>query len=398
MSDGDLYSRLLLPKGHGYPLSHPQPFDDLPAESRTKGTEIGDVGVLTPNGSFDVFFNICRESDDPVNRFGVPYGFETVDLVPGDVASMASYHRSGSHVSNTTISKRRLDVNAGVQNNVFLPVGAGAEVEISTSSKRTAVLLLPDGASRTDLRFPDKFRDHALKHAKSWYDFLSSLGRTVDNGELYLVTGVDKSASWSVAAVENYTEDCTISLKLKAAQIGSAGASYVWEWETVARFADSGPRRPPGEDSGAKNQTVFLRGFRIAIPSLPWSKKTIAIPIVEPQSSANLTWFRTLFFRSPSHRTHTVVHGRSTGHDVLRDEEFEPIVYSPTTHRPYHPANAINKYLVTASSEVLAVVTHDSEWASVLGEDEDVPTDVELIRRICEKYSIGSTSGMSVIL
>ncbi|KAJ7096077.1 hypothetical protein C8R44DRAFT_684211, partial [Mycena epipterygia] len=180
MSDGDLYSRLLLTKRHGYPLSHPQPCDNLPEESRMKGIEIGDVGVLTPDGSFDVFFNICRESDDPVNRFGVPFGFVPVPLGPNDFTSWETYHPPGSHVSNTTISKRRLDVNAGVENN-------------------TAVLLLPDGASRTDLRFPDRFRDHALKHAKSWYNFLSGLGRTLENGELYLITGVDKSASWSVA-------------------------------------------------------------------------------------------------------------------------------------------------------------------------------------------------------
>ncbi|KAJ7306787.1 hypothetical protein DFH08DRAFT_664732, partial [Mycena albidolilacea] len=52
------YSRLLLAKGHGYPLSYPQPPD--PAESRAEGTQIGDVGVLTSDGGFDSFFNICR--------------------------------------------------------------------------------------------------------------------------------------------------------------------------------------------------------------------------------------------------------------------------------------------------------------------------------------------------
>ncbi|KAJ7863758.1 hypothetical protein B0H14DRAFT_3606722, partial [Mycena olivaceomarginata] len=53
-------SRLLLAKGHGYPLSYPQPPDDLPPESRAGGTQIGDVGVLTSDGGFDSFFNICR--------------------------------------------------------------------------------------------------------------------------------------------------------------------------------------------------------------------------------------------------------------------------------------------------------------------------------------------------
>ncbi|KAJ7715884.1 hypothetical protein B0H16DRAFT_1251033, partial [Mycena metata] len=196
-----LYTRLLLPKRHGYPLFHPQPFDDLPLESRHIGTEIGDVGVVTADGSFDVIFNVCRSANDPVNRFGVPEGFEQVQLGLGDVAPRALYHRPGSDVSNTTINKRRLDVDAG------------AVVEISTSSKETAVLLLPDGASRTDLRRKKKFRDYALKHAQRWYAFVNGdLERMVNNGDLYLVTGTDKSSSWSVAAVENHSEDCKVSL------------------------------------------------------------------------------------------------------------------------------------------------------------------------------------------
>ncbi|KAJ7679997.1 hypothetical protein B0H14DRAFT_2192421, partial [Mycena olivaceomarginata] len=195
-----LYTRLLLPKRHGYPLFHPQPFDDLPLESRHIGTEIGDVGVVTADGSFDIIFNICRSANDPVNRFGVPESFEQVLLGLGDVAPRALYHRPGSDVSSTTIIKRRLDVDAG------------AVVEISTSSKETAVLLLPDGASRTDLR-RKKFRDYALKNAQRWYAFVNGdLERMVNNGDLYLVTGTDKSSSWSVAAFENHSEDCKVSL------------------------------------------------------------------------------------------------------------------------------------------------------------------------------------------
>ncbi|KAJ6477783.1 hypothetical protein C8R45DRAFT_799845, partial [Mycena sanguinolenta] len=68
MAESHLYSRLLLPKGHGYPLFRPQPFDDLPVELRRQGTTIGDVGVVTSDGSFDVIFNICRAADDPLNR------------------------------------------------------------------------------------------------------------------------------------------------------------------------------------------------------------------------------------------------------------------------------------------------------------------------------------------
>ncbi|KAJ7271113.1 hypothetical protein C8J57DRAFT_298104 [Mycena rebaudengoi] len=290
MSDSRLYSRLLLSKGHGYPLFHPQPFDDLPEEARRIGTEIGDVGVVTSDGSFDVVFNICRRADDPINRFGVPEGFEQVRLVPGDVAPRASYHRPGSDVSNTKISKRRLDVDASVDGNVFLPLGAGAVVEISTSSKAAAVLLLPDGASRCDLRRLKDFRDYALKHARCWYAFINGvLGRMVESNALYLVTGVDKCSSWSVAAVENQSEDCQVSLKLKAFQVGSAGTTCVWEWEVASSFADSGPRRLPGEELWNDNQTVFLRGFKVAIRAPPLQRLSKALSIVDSKPSEILS-------------------------------------------------------------------------------------------------------------
>ncbi|KAJ6492800.1 hypothetical protein C8R47DRAFT_422437 [Mycena vitilis] len=283
MSDSRLYSRLLLPKGNGYPLFHPQPFDDLPMESRRVGTDIGDVGIITSDGSFDAIFNICRAADDPVNRFGVPKGFQQVTLDPGDIAPRARYHRPGSDVSNTKITKRRLAGDMSVESNVFLPLGAGAVIEISTSSQQTAVLLLPDGASRTDLRRLKRFREYALKHAESWYAFVTgSLERMVDNGDLYLVTGTDKSSSWSVAAVENHSDDRTISLKLKASLVGSAGTSCVWEWETASSFADSGPRRSPGDEE-TENQTVFLRGFKVAIrPTFP-KRTAMAISIMDSE-------------------------------------------------------------------------------------------------------------------
>ncbi|KAJ7148425.1 hypothetical protein C8R43DRAFT_857674, partial [Mycena crocata] len=68
------YSKALFTTRDGYPLFNPQPFDDLPEQARRQGTgtQIGDVGVITPDGSFDAIFNVLLPADDPTNRFGVP--------------------------------------------------------------------------------------------------------------------------------------------------------------------------------------------------------------------------------------------------------------------------------------------------------------------------------------
>ncbi|KAJ6474390.1 hypothetical protein DFH09DRAFT_953235 [Mycena vulgaris] len=281
MSDSDLYSRLLFPKKQGYPLFYPQPFDTLPEPARRKGTEIGDVGVVTISGAFDPIFNILRAGDDPANRFGVPLGFEQVILGPRDISELALYHLPGSDISNTAINKKRLDLEAGIENNIFLPAGVGAVVEVSTNSKQTGLLLLPDGASRWDLLPLQVFRDYALKHGQNWYAFVNGrLGRMIGSGDLYLVTGVTKSTSWSVAAIENQSGDGKVSLKLKAAQVGNAGASCAWEWESASSSVNSGPRRRPGEESWRDNQTVFLRGFKVALRSTPLRRSPKLLSVV----------------------------------------------------------------------------------------------------------------------
>jgi hypothetical protein len=161
-----------------------------------------------------------------------------------------------------------------------VPAGAGAVIEVSTNSKETAVLLLPDGASRWDLRTLQVFRNYALKHAPSWY-----LGRMIGNGDLYFVTGVAKSTSWSVAALENQSGDGQVSLKLKAAQAATVGASCAWEWENATSSVNSGPNRFPGEESWRDNQTVFVRGFKVFLRTKPLRRSPKLLSIVDSKWS-----------------------------------------------------------------------------------------------------------------
>ncbi|KAJ7721272.1 hypothetical protein B0H16DRAFT_1791586 [Mycena metata] len=394
MSDRELYSRLLLATGNGYPLSYPQPSDDLPPECQARGLEIGDVGALSSDGSFNVFFNICRPHDDPANRFGVPVGFERIDLGSNPYVSQKTYHRSGSHVSNTKMNVRRLDLDAQVDN-VFSPLSA-AVIELSTTSTQTAVLLLPDGGSRLDLRFLDTFRDLAIKHAQGWYAFVTGLGTMIENGDLYLITGVNKSISWGVAAERSHTEDGGISLKLSAAQVGSAGGSHAWSWEVNSTFADMGPRRPPGEAQSTENQTVFLRGYRIAIPL---GKKPSQVALFPDSKPA--TFFRWLksfgWSTTPTAAVEPPRDDGSTPHNddgsTFRAKRMVTVEHSPTT-RPFHPVDAINKHILESFPEASAVVIHDDEWTSVLEQDEEaIPDESELTRRIFARYETMSMLG-----
>ncbi|KAJ7148428.1 hypothetical protein C8R43DRAFT_888882 [Mycena crocata] len=248
----DAYARCLFPKGQGYPLFVPQPFDDLPEEARKTGTQIGDVGIITLDGSFDPIFNILRAADDPANRFGLPAAFEPAVLPTDDILIWEQYHAPRSVIWNAS-KKRRPN---------------SQEIQVVESSTQTALLILPDGALRMDSRSLRVFRDYALKNAQSWYAFVNGdLQRILGNGELYLITGVTKSTSWCVATFDGSSVAEKGSLNMQATLLNGEVA---WAWDTSNTGTRSGPYRRAGEESWRDNQTVFLRGLKVAVRSGSW--------------------------------------------------------------------------------------------------------------------------------
>ncbi|KAJ7869973.1 hypothetical protein B0H13DRAFT_1635027 [Mycena leptocephala] len=277
----DNYARCLFEQGDGWPVFNPKPFDDLPEVARRFGTQIGDVGIITPDGSFDPVFNILLPADDPANRFGVPRDFTQAVLRPDDIRIRERCYPPGALLSNKTVHKRCISVQATLETNVqhrLFPIGAGAVVELSTHSKQMGLLVLPDGASSWDARSQQTLHDYAVKHARNWYAFVNgNLQRMVGNGGLYLVTGVTKSTSWCIAATDDSAGDRKVSLLLKATQFGGASATRTWEWETSSSAVHSGPSPGPGEEGWRDNQTLFIRGFKVALGPVSKTAKVVSI-------------------------------------------------------------------------------------------------------------------------
>jgi hypothetical protein len=118
MSDAALYSRLLHTKKQGCALFSPQPSNDLPRAEREIGIRVGHVGIVTEDGGFDPIFNILDRAED--NPSGVPQGFEQVVLRHDAILHQWNCHRPGSDISNTTVNKKRLGVDFGVESNVYV--------------------------------------------------------------------------------------------------------------------------------------------------------------------------------------------------------------------------------------------------------------------------------------
>jgi hypothetical protein len=107
----DVYSRILLTKGIGYPLWIPEP----PPEYETEGVSIGDVGLITFDGRFDILFNIFSSAAHDSDDFAPPTLQRLPAIQPRDVVSTPNIHSPGSVIASSSISRQASSVDANSQ-------------------------------------------------------------------------------------------------------------------------------------------------------------------------------------------------------------------------------------------------------------------------------------------
>ena len=141
----------------------------------------------------------------------------------------------------------------------------GVGFEFTSASNEGAILVLPEGADRHDLRNHLIFEGEALRNGKSWYEFaLRRLGRTmISSDSLYLITGCHKTSSWSLAAFHQPSSNFNFTAQFTAGPIANGNINAAYSWQMTSAI----PCRigPQPYDATQKNQTVFIRGYKIAI-------------------------------------------------------------------------------------------------------------------------------------
>lgn len=151
--------------------------------------------------------------------------------------------------------------------------------EFSLPSNEGALLILPEGAESHQLRKRQLFRDVTARNAVNWYNFAKqNLGRIIANDSLYLITGLYKTSSWSVAAFHRATGTSESSAQFKASQVGE-GNNMSYTWETM-RALDW--RVEPQIDVGIPNQSVFVSGFKIAIREGILGRRSVELDVDNP--------------------------------------------------------------------------------------------------------------------
>ncbi|KAF7374426.1 Pleiotropic drug resistance ABC transporter protein [Mycena sanguinolenta] len=390
-SESETYCSELLRQGRGFPLFVPEPQLNLPAEWRMRGVAIGDVGRISPAGSFDFFFNIYLPASHPINA-KVPEDF--VPLSPYDPSDVGLNDLSpGNYVcSRRTVTRTEVDGK--------FQEFPGGGFDFSCREPSGAVLTLPHGAHLEKLENLARMERYAAEHAESWYKYANvKRGRGLVNGRLYLITGWEKAPSWGIA----YFHDVSLrnEFKLSFGPTADAANGYKYRWNGSHchyKQADS-----PLDDGTPLNHTTFVHAFAISVGERVWEKLFgNGLGICQPLdwSTVRKNSGRSLvpYSSQGSSFPWSIFTGGSAQNNV--DRSFVPqgpsfpwsfftegSVYNggrqATAAAPgdgivadafpilqiMHPSQIIHQRILRQAPQATVVITHDDAWRDVFKED-----------------------------
>ena len=151
---------------------------------------------------------------------------------------------------------------------------------------------MPQGAYHEDLKNISKFRDYAVAHAESWYEYANGpCGREIGNGELHMVTGCDKTTAWGIATYSHLQskrpEGSITLLSFKA--VGHerhdrqpSYPTYAWDYKGAVE-AKVGPEEDEFMDLGVqgstfpRNQCTFIRSLTPAFGQDDWERLQLKV-------------------------------------------------------------------------------------------------------------------------
>ncbi|KAJ6492851.1 hypothetical protein C8R47DRAFT_424132 [Mycena vitilis] len=252
-SDADLYvSQMMTRSGLGYPLWLPGPnlAEHIPVSHRQNGISLGDVGIITPKGLFDFFFNIFVPRDHPLNGEGknVPDGFSPCDWTGNTLQT--------SMPAGSTISSSSIDVKVA-----RVPMSSPSPFCFTVINPPGATCALPSAAETVTISDLEVIEAYIAANAMDWYYYFSQMkGRTLHDGSLYVATGTTKSDRWGLFAIDDVP--------------GARGTRVVFEpfdlhptmyhW-SASRLGAVNVRGVDDEFPNEKNQTLFITGFRLSL-------------------------------------------------------------------------------------------------------------------------------------
>jgi len=172
--------------------------------------KVGDVGIMRW-GKFHRFFNALLPADHPSHDLGVPEYHEP--LVPNlvdhiNMGSLNCGHYCSSEVNIVS------EPNTSASSPDDLP-----QVSYMCARRRQGALsLLPVNVRRENTLAWGDFGEWMLKHIDNWFAFARRLGLgIVQMEELILITGCDRTKSWTNVCFLGNNVDARVSFGMNAA-------------------------------------------------------------------------------------------------------------------------------------------------------------------------------------
>jgi len=149
---------------------------------------------------------------------------------------------------------------------------------------------MPEGAYHEDLNNISRFRDYALAHAESWYQYANGLcGREIGNGKLHMVTGCDKTTVWGIATYSHLQSKRPVTL-LSFDAVGnerhgrqpSYYPTYAWDYKGTVE-AKVGPEEDELMDlvvqgsAPLRNQCTFIRSLTPTLGHDDWERLQLKV-------------------------------------------------------------------------------------------------------------------------
>ena len=150
---------------------------------------------------------------------------------------------------------------------------------------------MPDGAQTRDLVNITKFRNYLSANVENWYRFANGYrGLGLRNGDLRLVVGYDKGASWGMAVVSNNSGLSQPDRRLRFKAVDNEGTghgnngptSYIWVpsglvdtqagpgAEETAILGTDDPSPP--QNGKYENQALFIRTLNATLEDNTWTQ------------------------------------------------------------------------------------------------------------------------------
>ncbi|KAI0754014.1 hypothetical protein C8Q80DRAFT_1116867 [Daedaleopsis nitida] len=244
----DVYTRLMLPRGHGYPLWEPEP-------TESGEVLIGDVGYVL-DGGFYRLFNATLPPDHPIHkRWGVPDGYEIFSF-----SDALLHHRPNALAAGAICSRNVLAINVEGSADVGLispgPSLSG-KLRFKCADEQGAMLVLKHDATRDDLHPSKDLKQYIIRNHDSWFRFAQDVFRLdLPQHRIIFISGSVKTAEWALAAVTHCTREGEIAFSGAFAPAAKAAFSVGGVQEVSMSVEQRcGPKRLPA-DSTSKSESV----------------------------------------------------------------------------------------------------------------------------------------------